>query len=105
MRYLAVAMIAVVAFVACGGDDEATAFCAVAEEIEATDPSSSDIDQVRGLTDDLVEAAPQEIKEEAETFGDGIEKLASGDTSALTDEFNEAAQRIGEYGEENCDLE
>ena len=105
MRYLAIGLIAALALVSCGGDDEAADFCAVAEEIDATDPSNTEIDEIRRLTGDLVEAAPDEIKDEAETFGEGIEKLAGGDTSALTDEFNEAAERIGEYGEENCDLE
>lgn len=105
MRYVGVALLATLLFISCGGNDESEAFCEVAREVEETDPSQPDLDEIRRLTEDLRDAAPDEIKDEAETFAEGIEQLAQGDTSVLTDEFNEAAERIGEYGEEHCDLE
>jgi hypothetical protein len=105
MRYVGVALIVALFFVACGGKDESEAFCDVAREVEETDPSQPDLDEIRRLTEELRDAAPDEIKDEAETFAEGIEQLAEGDTSALTDEFNEAAEKIGEYGQENCDIE
>lgn len=54
--------------------------------------------------ENLVEQAPDEIAEDAQTLLDGARAYQEGDQSVVqTDEFREAAERVEAYTRETCD--
>lgn len=54
--------------------------------------------------ENLVEQAPDEIAEDAQTLLDGARAYDDGDTSVVqTDDFREAAERVESYTRETCD--
>lgn len=54
--------------------------------------------------ENLVEQAPEEIAEDAQTVLDGARAYQDGDQSVVqTDEFQEAAERVGSHTRETCD--
>jgi hypothetical protein len=137
------ATLAATALVACGGDDEAASggdFCAVVAEFKANvdagdavfdadEPTSEQLEQVFGSmaesVDAMVDAAPDEIRDDAEFVGETMSKFLSvfsdadydvmkiaedPDFPALSDamesdEMNAAQDRISAYTKEECGID
>lgn len=104
---------------ACGGDDSQS-YCDLLEnsESEFTDLDPSDPeshDQVQSALSDIVEAAPDDIKDDWQTFADTYEEMVSidpNDQEAMAEfqensaaDFQEASARIGDNVQEECDME
>lgn len=103
---------------ACGGDDSQE-YCDLLEdsnnqfsELDPTDPEAQD--EVQGVLNDVVDAAPDEVRDDWELFADTYEEMVNIDPSdqeameALQErqgEFEEATARISEHAQEECDLD
>lgn len=93
---------AVLLFAACGGDAAGSeVFCDATRKI-------IDLGNVEGVppeVDTMVEEAPDEIKESAETVRDVfVDAFENQDLSALdSEEFRTAAKDLREYAVDNCE--
>lgn len=103
MRSASIILVAFAAFASCSSDGS-EAFCDAAEALATFDHRTADREQINGLVDDLTAAAPDEIEDSAETFGEGIRALMSGDFDKAADpKFREASTEIQRYTEDNCE--
>lgn len=103
MRAASVVLVAFAAFASCSGDGS-EAFCDAAQALATFDHATADREQIDQLVNDLIAAAPDEIEDSAETFGDGIQALLSGDFDKAADpKFREASTEIQGYTDDNCE--
>ena len=87
---------------ACGGDSAGSeAFC----DATRTVVDLGNVDELPPEIGTMVEEAPDEIKDAAETVQAGFEEaFENNDASALqTQEFQDAATELREYATENCE--
>lgn len=102
MRIAAAVLAAVFLTTACGGDAAGSeAFCDATREVI----DLGNVDELPPEVDTMVEEAPDEIKDSAETVRSAFEEMFENqDPSAIqTDEFQDAAKDVREYAVENCD--
>ena len=102
MHRMAAAAAVLLVFGACGGDSAGSeAFCDATRAIANLGETSEMPPEV----DTLVNEAPEEIKEAAETIRSGFEDaFENQDPAALqTSEFTDAATQVREYAVENCE--
>ena len=102
MHKVAVAVGSFLLIVACGSDSPGSeAFCDATRAIASLGETSEMPPEV----DTLVEEAPDEIKEAAETVRAGFEDaFENQDPAALqTSEFTDASTEVREYALENCE--
>lgn len=100
-RVTAIAAIFVVS-AACGGDAAGSeAFCNATRKVV----DLGTVDELPPEVDTMVEEAPDEVKDAAETVRAQFrEMFENGDASAIqTDEFQDAAKELREYAVENCE--
>ena len=100
-RLTAVAM-ALFLLVSCGGDAAGSeAFC----EATRTVVNLGEVDEIPPEVATMVEEAPDEIKDSAETVQAAFEEMFENqDPSVIeTDEFQTAATELREYAVENCE--
>ena len=131
MRHVAFLIASALVIAACGDSDsnaDAVRFCEILEELDAQDTSGLPADEalpiIREGRDkylEAVEAAPEEIKADAETFANGVVQItdlliaAGGDESQVdsaamealseevfTDDFDGAADRVTAWRTSNC---
>lgn len=103
MRGSSIAVVLCLAFAACGSGGDETAFCDSIVALNTFDRETATVEDMRGLVDDLVEAAPDEIADEAVTFGEGMQDLTAGDFASAADPaFEAAANEINDYATDNC---
>ncbi|MDQ4124050.1 MAG: hypothetical protein M3134_00425 [Actinomycetota bacterium] len=98
----AAAVTAVFLFAACGGDAAGSeAFCDATRKII----DLGNVEEVPPEVDTMVEEAPDEIKDSAETVRDVfVEAFENQDLSALkSEEFQAAAKDLREYAVDNCE--
>ena len=101
MRMVA-AVIATLLFAACGGDAAGSeAFCEATRKII----DLGNVQEVPPEVDTMVEEAPDEIKDSAETVRDTFNAaFENQDLSALqSEEFQTAAKDLREYAVDNCE--
>ena len=102
MRTAAAFVATILSLTACGGDAAGSeAFCNAAREV-------IDLGEVEAIPPELhtmVEEAPDEIKDAAETVEAAFEEaFDEGDLAAIQNEdFQDAAQDVREYAVDNCD--
>lgn len=97
-----VATVALLVFGACSSDTAGSeAFCDATRTIANLGETS----EIPPEVDTLVEEAPDEIKDAAETVRTGFEDaFENQDPAALqTSEFTDAATEVREYAVENCE--
>lgn len=102
MRIAAALVAAVFLSTACGGDAAGSeAFCNATREVV----NLGNVEELPPEVDTMVEEAPDEIKDSAETVRDTfVEMFENRDPSAIeTDEFQDAAKDLREYAVENCE--
>lgn len=124
---LALAITGALALAACGGSDAASdtdpcdAAAAVGEAFESGDAATSPEETVEAFgdladaLDDFADAAPDEIQADVDALADAMRELARIDPEAGpneeqnaligSDELDAAGDRVGDYLEENCDIE
>ena len=102
MRTAAAVVATMLSLGACSGDAAGSeAFCNAAREVI----DLGTVDEIPPELDTMVEEAPDEIKDSAETVGAAFEDaFGNQDLSAIqTDEFQDAARDVREYAVENCE--
>lgn len=102
MRPTAVVLATVLLSAACGGDAAGSeAFCDATREVV----NLGNVDELPPEVDTMVEEAPDEIKDSAETVRTAFEEMFENqDPSAIqTEEFQAAAKDLREYAVENCE--
>ena len=90
--------VALLAGAGCGDDDEGASeeFCEIAEELAGDEqPTEEELDR-------YVEAAPEEIRDEAELVADAITE--EGDAAFDDDDVLDAIEEIEDVEAEECDL-
>ena len=100
---MAAAAAVLLLFGACSGDSAGSeAFC----EATRTIANLGETSEIPPEVDTLVEEAPDEIKDAAETVRAGFEDaFENQDPAALqTPEFTDAATEVREYALENCEV-
>lgn len=100
LRILVLALLLALVAVACGGDD-AQAFCDRQAALEDLDPSDTEAaDEISNLVED----APDEIRDDIETVADALEQVNSGEQPDTPPaEIQAAAQRVQDWVDENCE--
>lgn len=103
MKFAASLFVGFLIFSACsGGDDSIGAFCDGSENLQDVDPGSEESQQV---LKEILDDAPEEIREELQTFSDVNDKIAEGG-GELTEEdisaLQTANEKITEFEDENC---
>lgn len=100
-RTAATVATALLVLAACGDTAGSEAFCDATREALAQGTT----DEAPPELDTMVEEAPDEIKDDAVTVRDGFkEAFDNQDPAPLqTDEFTAAAERLGEFADENCE--
>lgn len=97
----AAAIMAAGTLTACGGGDD---FCDVGGDVENFSPDN--IDEAKGVMDDAVDAAPDEIKDDVETLRDFIDSYDKDNPEASmegAEDVAPAAENVTDYMSENCD--
>ncbi len=87
---------------ACGGDAAGSeAFCDATRKVI----DLGNVEELPPEVDTMVEEAPDEIRDSAETMRDAFEEMFENqDPSVIqTAEFQDAAKDVREYAVENCD--
>jgi hypothetical protein len=87
---------------ACGGDAAGSeAFCDATREVV----NLGNVDELPPEVDTMVEEAPDEIKDSAETVRAAFEDMFENQDAAAiqTEEFQAAAKDLREYAVENCE--
>lgn len=85
-----------------GGGGSIAAFCRIVEQLDAQEGEPTE-DQIN----DVVDAAPSEIKDDVRTLAEALERVGD-DPEAAAELFSdedliEAGTRVEEFQEENCD--
>ena len=95
-RFVALFLALLFVFGACGGDEDGdlARYCELNREFDEAGVAPS-----TGKMDEFVEAAPAEIRDEAQVIADSLESGAE----ELSDEVSDAGQAIDEFFEENCE--
>ena len=99
-RFLAMSLALLFVFGACGddgdagGDGDLARYCELNREFEEAG-EAPDSDRM----DEFVEAAPAEIKDEAEVIADALEN----NPGEASEEVSDAGKRIDAFFEENCE--
>jgi ABC-type glycerol-3-phosphate transport system substrate-binding protein len=102
MRLAVAALVSVSLFAACGGDAAGSeAFC----EATRTVVNLGDVEELPPEVDTMVEEAPDEIADAAETVRTAFEDaFENSDLAAIqTEDFQAAATELREYAVENCE--
>ena len=104
MRKIALMATVLLALGACGGDGDGEggeAFCDATRKVI----DMGDVQELPPEVDTMVEEAPDEIRDSAETIRDLFrEMFDQQDPSVIqTDEFREAAADVREYAVDNCE--
>lgn len=119
MRIAVAAVAAVFLLVSCGGDSEPNDSGEAAAEATEADAGDNEafceatrtivnlgnVDELPPEVDTMVEEAPDEIKDSAETVRTAFEEMfANQDPAAIeTEEFQAAAKELREYAVSNCE--
>ena len=102
MRTAVSTAVALFLLAACGGDAAGSeAFCDATRKVIEL----GDVEELPPEVDTMVEEAPDEIKDAAETVRATFEDMfETQDPEAIeTEEFQDAAKELREYAVENCD--
>ena len=101
-------VVALFALGACGGDGggDVQAFCDKQEEIDSLD--ISDTESMKNAIEEVVDEAPEEIRDDVEVLADALAELDEIDTpeeaqEIMTTEIQEASERIEKWVDENCE--
>lgn len=105
-RWIAVGIALVLIGAACdsggGGGGDLAAFCRLAAEFDEQDGEPS-TDQLG----DIVDAAPEEIRDEVESLANALQQVEDDPESAAElfadEELLEAGERVEQFQDENCD--
>lgn len=105
-RWAAIGFVLMLVGAACGSDDggggDVAAFCSLSAEFEEQSefPSAEQLDEV-------VDAAPGEIRDDVETLADAFRSIEDDPEVAAEvfedEEVLEAGERVEQFEEENCD--
>ena len=111
---VAAAVLAGTGLTACGGGSNED-FCALADDVESSNLDANNMDDVKSVLDDAVDAAPDDIKGDVETIRDALEDLdpenmdlENMDEDAMAEmeetgkKVEEAGANIEAYVKDNC---
>ncbi len=108
MRPAAIGLAALLAFAGCGSGADtpevSDEFCEAAREVDAEFATASLEEQIE-LIAAIVAEAPVEIRADADTFLDALERAEAGDESVVDDpDIKEAADNVHRVAQNACDL-
>ena len=126
-RGMAAVVVGALAVAACGssgGGGSVEAFCGLLRQFQEQEGQFENVledpEQLQravDAVDELADAAPSEIRDDAQTVADGFGEIARAFSDVDADDpaaaleavqfadVEEASENLGEYAEENCDLD